>query len=110
MVIGTTDVLHAPAALAAMSHGKHVFCQKPMAHSLHASRLMAEAAKATGLATQVALPKQAAEETRRLCEWVSSGVIGPIGRVDNWTNRPSWPQGLARPSGTPRRRRRPGFG
>ncbi|WP_435009558.1 Gfo/Idh/MocA family protein [Tundrisphaera lichenicola] len=98
VVIGTTDVLHAPASIASMMRGKHVFCQKPMSHSLSAARRMAEVAKSSGVATQVALPKQASEETRRLCEWISAGVIGPIGRVVNWTNRPSWPQGLARPT------------
>jgi predicted dehydrogenase len=98
VVVGTTDVLHAPAAIAAMKAGKHVFCQKPMAHSLHAARLMADVAKRTGVATQVALPRQASEETRRLCEWISAGAIGPITRVINWTNRPSWPQGLDRPT------------
>jgi predicted dehydrogenase len=98
VVVGTTDVLHAPVAIAAMTRGKHVFCQKPMAHSLPAARRMAELARTSGVATQVALPKQASEETRRLCEWVSAGAIGPVSRVVNWTNRPSWPQGLARPT------------
>jgi predicted dehydrogenase len=98
VVVGTTDVLHAPAAIAAMKRGKHVYCQKPMAHSIHAARLMAEVAKQTGVATQVALPRQASEETRRLCECISAGVIGPVSRVFNWSNRPSWPQGLARPT------------
>jgi predicted dehydrogenase len=99
VVVGTTDVLHAPVAVAAMMRGKHVYCQKPMAHSLSAARRMAEVARASNVATQVALPKQASEETRRLCEWISAGVIGPVNRVVNWTNRPSWPQGLARPTG-----------
>jgi predicted dehydrogenase len=100
VVVGTTDVLHAPAAIAAMRRRKHVFCQKPMAHSIPASRRMAEVARQTRMATQVALPRQASEETRRLCEWISAGVIGQVSRVVNWSNRPSWPQGLARPTET----------
>ena len=72
VVVCTTDVLHAPAAIAAMKQGKHVYCQKPMAHSLHTARLMADVAKQTGVATQVAVPRQASEETRRLCEWISA--------------------------------------
>jgi predicted dehydrogenase len=83
-----------------MKKGKHVYCQKPMAHSLHATRLMAEVSRQSGVATQVAVVRQASEETRRLCEWISAGVIGPIHRVVNWSNRPSWPQGLERPTGT----------
>ncbi len=101
VVVGTTDVLHAPAAIAAMKKGKHVYCQKPMAHSLHAARLMAQTAEKTGVVTQVAVTPQAAEETRRLCEYISAGAIGEISRVFNWSNRPSWPQGLDRPKETP---------
>jgi predicted dehydrogenase len=100
VVVGTTDVLHASAAIAAMRHRKHVYCQKPMAHSIPAARQMAEVARQTGMATQIALPRQASEETRRLCEWISAGVIGSVGRVVNWSNRPSWPQGMARPTET----------
>jgi len=100
VVVGTTDVLHAPAAIAAMKKGKHVYGQKPMAHSLHATRLMAQAAQTSGVATQVAVFLQASEQTRRLCEWIAAGVIGPIHKVANWSNRPSWPQGLDRPQGT----------
>jgi predicted dehydrogenase len=98
VVIGTTDVLHAPVAIAAMKQGKHVFCQKPMAHSLHAARRMAEVAQETGVATQVAVGTQATEETRRLGEWVAAGAVGTVRQVVNWSNRPVWPQGLARPA------------
>jgi predicted dehydrogenase len=101
VVVCTTDVLHAPAAIAAMKKGKHVYCQKPMAHSLHAARLMAETAKKAGVATQVAVTRHASEETRRLCEWISAGAIGPVSQVINWSNRPSWPQGMTRPIETP---------
>lgn len=98
VVVGTTDVHHASAALAALARGKHVYCQKPMAHSLHAARLMAKAAEQANVATQVAVTRQASEDTRRLIECIDAGIIGDITRVLNWTNRPSWPQGLNRPS------------
>lgn len=97
VVVGTTDHLHAPVAMAAMQKGKHVFCQKPMAHSIHAARRMAEVARETGVVTQVAVGPQASEETRRLCEWIAAGAIGPVREVLNWSNRPVWPQGLPTP-------------
>lgn len=98
-VVGcTTDLLHAPAAIAAMKRGKHVFCQQRMSHSLPTARLMAEVAKSSSIATQAVLPEQASEETRRLCEWLSAVVMGRGTRVDNWSNRPSWPQGSAPPT------------
>jgi predicted dehydrogenase len=58
---------------------------------------MAEVAAETKVATQVAVARQASEETRRLRECISAGVVGPIERVHNWSNRPSWPQALDRP-------------
>ncbi|NLH74014.1 MAG: Gfo/Idh/MocA family oxidoreductase [Verrucomicrobia bacterium] len=98
VVVGTTDVLHAPVAIAAMLRKKHVYCQKPMAHSIHAARRMAELATETGVATQVAVGTQATEDTRRLCEWIAAGAIGKVREVINWSNRPVWPQGLPTPS------------
>ncbi|HEX7086431.1 MAG TPA: Gfo/Idh/MocA family oxidoreductase, partial [Vicinamibacterales bacterium] len=51
IVIGTPDHLHAPVAIAAMRAGLHVFCQKPMAHTVHESARMAEVSRETGVAT-----------------------------------------------------------
>lgn len=97
VVIGTIDSLHAAVAVAAMKKKKHVFCQKPMAHDIYEARRMAEVARETGVATQVAIGNAASEDTRKLCEWVWSGAIGPVRKVLNWSSRPFWPQGLARP-------------
>ena len=98
VVIGTPDHLHAHVAVAAMKTGKHVFCQKPMAHSIEEAHRMAEAARRAGVATQVAVGNQASEATRQLCEWVWSGVIGTVREVVNWSDRPYWPQGMGRPA------------
>jgi len=97
VVVGTTDNLHATVAVAAMQKGKHVFCQKPMTHTLFEARRMAEIARQSGVATQVAVGNQASEATRLLCEWVWAGAIGPVREVVNWSSRPFWPQGIDRP-------------
>jgi predicted dehydrogenase len=97
VLIGAPDHLHAPMAVAAMRAGKHVFCQKPMAHSVFEARRMAEVARETRVATQVAVGNQASEATRLLCEWIWSGAIGPVREVINWSSRPFWPQGIAKP-------------
>jgi predicted dehydrogenase len=80
-----------------MKKGKHVFCQKPLTHTIYEARRMAEAAKETGVATQIAVGNQASEATRLLCEWIWAGVIGPVREVYNWSSRPFWPQGIERP-------------
>jgi predicted dehydrogenase len=97
VVVCTPDHLHGAASVAAMKKGKHVYCQKPMAHSVYAAQRMAEVARATGLATQVAVMNQASEDTRRLAEWIAAGAIGPVREVHNWSSRPFWPQGVDRP-------------
>ena len=97
VVVGTTDNLHAAVSAAAMKKGKHVFCQKPMTHTIYEARRIAEIARQTGVATQVAVGNQASESTRQLCEWVWAGVIGPVREVVNWSSRPFWAQGVERP-------------
>jgi predicted dehydrogenase len=97
ILIGAPDHLHAPMAVAAMRAGKHVFCQKPMAHSVFEARRMADVARETRVATQVAVGNQASESTRLLCEWIWAGAIGPVREVINWSSRPFWPQGIAKP-------------
>jgi predicted dehydrogenase len=97
IVVGTPDHSHAVISIAAMRAGKHTFCQKPMAHSVLEARKMAEVARQTGVATEVAIWNSTVDATRVLCEWISAGAIGPVRQVHNWTNRPSWPQGIERP-------------
>ncbi len=98
VVVCTTDNLHAAVSIAAMKKGKHVFCQKPLTHTIYEARRMAEIARETGLATQIAVGNQASEDTRLLCEWIWGGAIGPVREVHNWSSRPFWPQGIERPT------------
>jgi len=101
VVVGTPDHWHAHVSTAAMKKGKHVFCQKPMTRTVFEARRMAEVARETGVATQVAVGNHASEFTRQLCEWIGAGVIGRVTRVMNWSSRPFWPQGIDRPADTP---------
>jgi predicted dehydrogenase len=50
------------------------------------------------VATQVAVQNAASEDTRRICEWIAGGAIGPVRQVHNWSSRPFWAQGLDRPA------------
>jgi predicted dehydrogenase len=100
VVVCTTDNLHASVSAAAMKKGKHVFCQKPLTHTIYEARRIAEIARQTGVATQIAVGNQASEATRLLCEWIWSGAIGPVREVKNWSSRPYWPQGIERPKDT----------
>ena len=99
VTVSTPDHMHAPAAALAMSMGKHVYCQKPLTHTIWEARRLRELAKTSGVVTQMGNQGSASDELRRGVEVLQAGVIGPIREVHVWTNRPIWPQGVERPEG-----------
>ena len=103
VVVATPDHTHAPIAMAAMRAGKHVYVQKPLAHSVHEVRVMTEAARQYKVVTQMGNQGHSGEGIRLLSEWIWAGAIGPVREVHAWTNRPVWPQGIevGRPAETP---------
>lgn len=92
VTVSTPDHTHAVASLAAMVRGKHVYCQKPLTHTIYEARMMTLAARQYKLATQMGNQAHAGEPIRRAVELVRAGIIGPVREVHCWTNRPIWPQ------------------
>ena len=101
VVIGTPDHVHAVATMAALQLGKHVFCEKPLTHTIYEARLLTETAREAGVATQMGNQGHAMESIRVLCEWIWDGAIGNVTEVHAWTPHPVWPQGIGRPAETP---------
>ena len=103
VVVSTPDHTHAPASMMAMKLGKHVYCEKPLARSVHEARAMAKTATEQKVATQMGTQYNSSEGYRRSVEAIQSGAIGPVREVHCWTDRPAgwWPQGIARPTDTP---------
>lgn len=106
VVVGTPDHLHAIVSMAAIKRGKHVYCEKPLTHTVREAKLLADAAREAKVATQMGNQGQASEETRLLCETIWDGAIGQVREVHVWTDRPLngidkwyWPQGVDRPKG-----------
>lgn len=99
VVVATADHTHAIIAADAMTAGKHVYCEKPLTHSVYESRLLTNLAKQKKVATQMGNQGASAEGVRKICNWIWNGEIGEVTRVDTFTDRPIWPQGLARPEG-----------
>jgi predicted dehydrogenase len=97
VVVATPDHTHAIVSLRAMQMGKHVFCEKPLTHSVWESRQMTEYANKYKVVTQMGNQGNSGEGIRQICEWIWNGEIGEIKEVHAWTNRPIWPQGLERP-------------
>ncbi|MEM1259771.1 MAG: Gfo/Idh/MocA family oxidoreductase [Bacteroidota bacterium] len=101
VMISTPDHTHYVSAADSMRAGKHVYVQKPLTHSVYESRKLRELAKETGVATQMGNQGNSSDDMRKVCEWIWNGEIGEVTKVDAWTNRPIWPQGLERPAETP---------
>ena len=101
VTIATPDHNHATIAMAALKQGKHVYCEKPLTHTLKEARLLAEEAGKGGLATQMGNQGHAQEGIRLIREWIRDGAIGDVIEVHVWTNRPIWPQGIDAPKETP---------
>jgi predicted dehydrogenase len=97
VVVGTADHHHAPASIRAIRAGMHVYCEKPLTHTVFESRLVAEEAKKRGLATQLGTQIHAGDNYRRVVEIVQSGAIGKIGEVHVWVGK-AWGGG-ERPEG-----------
>ena len=97
VVIATPDHHHALAARMAMERGIHVYVQKPLACTVREERLLLDLArKNPSLVTQMGNQGHSGDDGRRVIELIRGGAIGKVSEVQIWTNRPIWPQGVAR--------------
>lgn len=88
VVVSTPDHSHALPSLMAIRSGKHVYCQKPLAHTPAEARLMREAAARAGVVTQMGNQGSGLSGLRRAVELVRGGIIGDVTEAHVWTNRP----------------------
>ncbi|WP_445383440.1 Gfo/Idh/MocA family protein [Robiginitalea sp. IMCC43444] len=100
IMVATPDHMHAPIALPFMREKKHAYVEKPLTHNIAEARLMTQVAREQGIVTQMGNQGASSDGSREAREWVESGVIGEVYKVDCWTNRPVWPQGIPLPKGT----------
>lgn len=99
--VSTPDHMHAPIALAAMALGKHVYCQKPLSHTVFEARTMTEAAAKAGVVTQMGNQIQSHTFYRTATQIVHDGIIGKVKEVFSWqSGNPSWRAWKDRPAGS----------
>ena len=99
VVIATPDHHHAIAARMAMERGIHVYVQKPLTYTVREGRVLLDLARRnTKLVTQMGNQGHSGDDGRRAVELIRGGLIGRVRQVQIWTNRPVWPQGMARPA------------
>jgi len=99
VMVATADHTHAIVAATALAAGKHVYCEKPLTHTVYETRLLTKLAAAQGVATQMGNQGASLNTTRQIIECIQNGLIGEVTRVDAFTDRPIWPQGLETPVG-----------
>ena len=92
--IAVPDHMHNAIALWAMAAGKHVLCEKPLVRTFEEAMLLKEAAKKSGVITQMGNQGHANDGLRDMEEWIDAGLIGEPTEVFHWTDRPIWPQGM----------------
>ena len=98
VVVATADHTHALIAAEAIVAGKHVYVEKPLTHSVYESRLLTKLAKKHNVVTQMGNQGASGEGVMKACEWIWNGEIGEVRKVEAFTDRPIWPQGLERPT------------
>lgn len=101
VLIATPDHTHAVAVMAAIQLGKHVFCEKPLSHSIYELRRITAAARQAGVATQMGNQGHSSEGIRLTCEWIWDGAIGPVREVHGWCNFNYYEEPGRRPFDTP---------
>ncbi|MHB9048249.1 MAG: Gfo/Idh/MocA family protein [Pirellulales bacterium] len=87
VVIAAGQRWHAHLSKASLLAGKHVFCEKPLAHSVAETREIRELGRQTKLATQVGSQGGASDTFRRSMEVIQGGLLGQIREVHCWINR-----------------------
>ena len=96
----TPDHLHGLIAIAALKRGKHVTMHKPIANRLLEGKQVIDLAKKTNLTTHM-IAWDSNAKMDALMALLSSGAIGTLKEIHNWTNRPVWPQYSTLPTDTP---------
>lgn len=89
VLVCTPDHMHAPISSLAMELGKHVYCEKPLAHNVLENRQLRLLAEDKGLVTQMGIQVAASIGQRMTVEYIKGGLIGKVSEVHVWSNK-SW--------------------
>ncbi len=89
VVVSTPDHNHAVIAISALESGRHVYCEKPLTHTVSEARRVAEVARRTGLVTQLGNQIHSGSNYRRVVELIQSGAIGEVREAHHWVDG-SW--------------------
>lgn len=103
VLLATPDHSHAVISLDVIAKGKHLYCEKPLCRTVYETRVVTEAARKAGVATQLGNFGHSSEDIRLACEWIWDGAIGDVHEVHSWTDTGArrWTSLTDRPKQTP---------
>lgn len=84
VVVSTPDHTHFHPSMLALGLGKHLYCEKPMAHSVWETRAMTDLARRQKVATQLGVQRHTLGNVHRVVELIQAGTIGEIAEVHSW--------------------------
>jgi predicted dehydrogenase len=85
--VSTPDHMHAPIALRAMMRGLHVYCQKPLTHTIQEARWMRQLAAEKKLVTQMGIQIHSHSIHKQVVQMIHEGVIGRVKQVYSWSGK-----------------------
>lgn len=86
--IGTPDHSHFPATMLSMALGKHVYVEKPMAHTFNEVELMIRGAKKYGVVTQMGNQGHSEANYFQFKAWKDAGIIKDVTAITAHMNNP----------------------
>jgi predicted dehydrogenase len=86
VVISTPDHSHFPLAMHAMAAGKHVYLEKPLAHTFREVDLLIAMAAKTGVVTQMGNQGHSGNNFFQFKAWTEAGVIRDVTKIVMFMN------------------------
>ncbi len=99
--MATPDHWHAPGAILAADHGKHVYVEKPCSHNVREGRLMIDAGKRNKVHIQVGTQSRSTKTCAEAMDRIHGGAIGEILVVKAWNSQLRRNLGHVKPSDPP---------
>lgn len=86
----TPEHNHYAISLYAMRRGKHVYCQKPLCHTVWEVRKLTEESKKLKVITQMGHQGHSSRDTANMRDWVQAGAIGKVREVIAYSKKNYW--------------------
>jgi len=99
VIVATPDHWHVPICTAVIHAGKHIYCEKPLAHTVGEARHLRELSRKSNVVTQTGNQGSASDNMRRCIELIQAGMLGQVREVHIWHPTHGWPSGVDRPEG-----------